>query len=274
MQPYNERPSRSRKRVRVPASWLPVAAFAAVLTLGAFAPDARAQNGGADEVPLDEASMIIETNASDCDAGLQIFFDGGPWNQMKIWDPNERLVFDLRLKSTLKGFGLAEHFNESSEPPMEELVAAFPEFECDPGEFTLAEFFELFPEGTYEFEGRTVEGEELEGEAEFSHVIPLNPEITESLENDPQDPDNTVISWAAVTLPILPGLGPVNIVRYQVIVELDDGNSLQVEVPAVQLEVMVPPNLLEPGTEYKFEVLAIDETGNQTITESSFETMP
>jgi hypothetical protein len=30
---------------------------------------------------------------------------------------------------------------------------------------------------------------------------------------------------------------------------------------------MVPPQFLEPGKEYKFEVLAIEAGGNQTITE-------
>ncbi len=32
----------------------------------------------------------------------------------------------------------------------------------------------------------------------------------------------------------------------------------------------VPAELLEPGTEYEFEVLAIAENGNQTITETCF----
>ena len=34
----------------------------------------------------------------------------------------------------------------------------------------------------------------------------------------------------------------------------------------------VPAELLEPGTEYEFEVLAIAENGNQTITETCFVT--
>jgi hypothetical protein len=36
--------------------------------------------------------------------------------------------------------------------------------------------------------------------------------------------------------------------------------------------VTVPNELLEPGTEYTFEVLAIEEGGNQTITEGCFVT--
>jgi hypothetical protein len=34
----------------------------------------------------------------------------------------------------------------------------------------------------------------------------------------------------------------------------------------------VPAEFLSPGTEYAFEVLAIEEGGNQTITESCFVT--
>ncbi len=34
----------------------------------------------------------------------------------------------------------------------------------------------------------------------------------------------------------------------------------------------VPPEFMDPGTEYKYEVLAIEASGNQTITEREFET--
>ena len=36
--------------------------------------------------------------------------------------------------------------------------------------------------------------------------------------------------------------------------------------------ITVPAELLHPGTEYKFEVLAVAGNGNQTITETCFET--
>ena len=36
----------------------------------------------------------------------------------------------------------------------------------------------------------------------------------------------------------------------------------------------VPPEFLEPGTAYTFEVLAIEAGGNQTITAGSFVTPP
>jgi hypothetical protein len=45
-----------------------------------------------------------------------------------------------------------------------------------------------------------------------------------------------------------------------------------ITLPASKTRVTVPPEFLEPNTVYLFEVLAIEEGGNQTITESSFET--
>ena len=204
------------------------AVLAAGLTLASFATEGRA-NGG-DEIPFSAVTMIIETNASDCDSGIQIFFDGDAWKNVKIVSPLGRTIFDVRLKGSLNGFGLTEHFNESMEPPMEELVSAYPELECDEPEFTLAEFFELFPQGSYEFGGTTVEGDRLEGEAAFSHVIPASPEIVAPAEGVAQDPNNTVIEWLAVTDPILPSLGPIEIVAYQVIVATLAGPRVAHEV--------------------------------------------
>lgn len=43
-------------------------------------------------------------------------------------------------------------------------------------------------------------------------------------------------------------------------------------VPAATTRVKVPPEFLEAGTDYIFEVLAIEAGGNQTITEGSFRT--
>jgi hypothetical protein len=61
-----------------------------------------------------------------------------------------------------------------------------------------------------------------------------------------------------------------------VIVEVDDDEApdlnFSIDVPADTTMVTLPPELLLAGTEYKFEVLAIEESGNQTITESCFET--
>ena len=79
------------------------------------------------------------------------------------------------------------------------------------------------------------------------------------------DPTNTVINWNAVTTP--PG---TNIVGYQVIVERADALRIfDIKLPGTATSVTVPPEFFEPGTQYKFEVLAIEAGGNQTITEGA-----
>jgi hypothetical protein len=93
-----------------------------------------------------------------------------------------------------------------------------------------------------------------------------------------------VIRWEPVTTTI-PGLepaGPVNIVGYQVIVSEADAGEAPPEynivlpacgaAPLPRCRVTVSPQFLKPGTAYEYEVLAIEESGNQTITEGSFET--
>jgi hypothetical protein len=79
-----------------------------------------------------------------------------------------------------------------------------------------------------------------------------------------------VISWDPVTGPPkgFPQR-PINIVGYQIIVD-----TFQVTLPSTSTSVTVSPEFvaaLAKG-EHPFEVLAIDASGNQTITESSFVT--
>ncbi len=65
---------------------------------------------------------------------------------------------------------------------------------------------------------------------------------------------------------------PLNIVGYEVIVENDDLN-FDVKFPAgTNPMLMIPDGLLQPRTAYIFEVLAVEESGNQTITEGCFTT--
>ena len=254
---------------------LPAVMLAAALPFGAFPHDARGQDGDEDEIPFSDVSVILETNATDCDTGLQLFFDGDAWKRVRVEDPSGRRILDVRALGPLRRFGLTEQFNETNEPVMEELVEGFPELECDEPEFTLEELFELFPEGIYEFEGKTVEGDEIEGEATLSHVIPAPPEIVAPEEGSVLNADNVIIRWERVDEPILPGLGDVEIVGFQVIVEREDPAPLVVftaDLSADTTAVRVPPQFLQPGASYKFEVLQIDVSGNQTIAETVFET--
>ena len=71
------------------------------------------------------------------------------------------------------------------------------------------------------------------------------------------------------------GSGPLVVVAYQVVVDGGDPSrrfDVTVAAKPTTMSVTVPPQFLEPGTEYTFEVLAIEVGGNQTITEGFFAT--
>ena len=86
------------------------------------------------------------------------------------------------------------------------------------------------------------------------------------LEEDDVDPDDAVFSWEPVADP--PGS---EIDSYQVVVECEEpGSEMAVEVSAEITEITVPPQVLEDQDECKWEVLAVEERGNKTISESEF----
>jgi hypothetical protein len=220
-----------------------------------------------DVIRFADARMIIEFNATDEDVGIQVFLDGEPWQEVKIVSPDDSQIFEVSGQGTLKTLGLTELFSESNEPPLDELP--------------LEEFRALFPKGEYKFIGTTVEGDQLVGTATFTHAIPAEPFIISPEEDTVVDPNNTVIMWEPVT-DAFTWSETIEIGGYQVIVDREDPDpfrlfgtrSFVVDLPASATSVTVPPQFLEPDTEYSFEVLAIDVSGNQTISESSFITAP
>jgi hypothetical protein len=86
-----------------------------------------------------------------------------------------------------------------------------------------------------------------------------------------------VIRWDPVTTVATDPAGgtfpnlPINVVAYQVIVE-DFQVTLPATVPPAPMSVAVPPEYIAslPSGTIPFEVLAIDQSGNQSITEGSF----
>jgi hypothetical protein len=89
------------------------------------------------------------------------------------------------------------------------------------------------------------------------------------------------VTWSPVT-ESLTGV-PIDVVGYQLVVVSDEDAppspgfsrpTFSVRVPADTTSVTVPAELLEEGTGYVIEVLALEETGNQTIALASFETSP
>lgn len=205
-------------------------------------------------VPFEEASLIVETNATDGDAGLQVFLDHDAWKSISISRPDGTKILDIETQGVLADYGLTELFSESSEPPFTK--------------FPFEDFVKLFPEGRYTFAGETIEGKRMRSSVRLTHDIPAGPEIISPEKDSTVAPADVLVRWEPVTQP-----AGVEIVASQVIVEREDPlRVLDVKLPAGATELRVPAEFMEPGVEYKVEVLAIDKSGNQTITEVPFVT--
>lgn len=231
------------------------AVAAAALVWAGAAPEAAAkkETAAAAAVPLSIARIYWEYNASAEDLGVHVFLDGEDWRELRIANPRDRTLFHVEGRGPYRELGMTELFFEGAEPSLAEVP--------------LSDLLALFPEGTYEFEGTTVDGEEIEGEAEFTHAIPAGPAVSATVGAG----DSLVIEWEPVTSPP-PGFPdlPIAISGYQVIV-----GSFQVTLPPTATQVTVPPEFVASlgAGEHAFEVLAIEVGGNQTLTEGTF-TLP
>ena len=247
-----------------------VTVAALLLASGALAPSAVGQlrsAGTADqphtaspEVQLEDARLKFEINATDGDGGVQVFIDAEEWRTMSIFDPQGHRIFSTETRGRLARFGGSELFLESGEPPFSELP--------------LHELLEQWPAGVYRFRGTGSDGQVFRGSAHLTHRLPAGPELVSPLEGSaPQRPRDTVMRWRRVPAP--PGS---RIIGYQVLVERETGRkalpvvTLDVTMPATATRLRVPPGFLRPNTAYSWEVLAIERTGNQTLSSSSFVT--
>lgn len=215
--------------------------------------------------PLDAATMIIEYNSTDQDIGVQFFVDSEGWREVEITDPSGREIFDAESGGRLaQQGGGTELFLESVEPAVADLP--------------FEKFFRRFPEGTYQFHARDAAGNRLSGTARFSHRVPAGPRIVmpapmrgaECADNVPAR--GAVVAWNPV-IESIDG-APLDIVRYEVIVENEDeGLTFDVKSPAANGTMLsLPTELLQPGTSYTGEVLAVETGGNQTISGFCFTT--
>jgi hypothetical protein len=238
------------------------------------------------EEPFAVANIHIETNATDCDMGVQMFFDTDGITEGSVEDPNENVVYSFQTSGGMADIGgLTESFLEGVEPQITELLN---ELDCersaDEPEVSLQELLAAWPKGTYEFEG-FAGGVEFEGEAILTHKIPAGPEITAPEEGAIVRHDlSLLITWNKVTGPIIPGigLGPVEIIGYHIVIEDASGPTLPGPLPRQfdadvgkdVTSLRVPAQFLLPNRVYDFEILATERGGNQTISESFFCTRP
>lgn len=213
------------------------------LALGLAAPAGAAQ--------FPEARIFIEYNSTDNDLGFHVFFDAENWRTVSILNPAGASIFQVTGKGAFGQLGMSELFTEGAEPSLDDVP--------------LDVLLGLMKEGQYTIKGVTVGGKTLMSKAALSHAIPAGPVVSTSVNGN-----EVIISWEPVT--DTPEGFPdrqIHIIGYQVIVD-----TFQITLPASSTSVKVPEELIEalgPG-EHGFEVLAIDASGNQTITSDFFET--
>ncbi len=226
--------------------------------------------------PFKITNIHFETNASACDMGIQISFDTDGITEGSVEDPNEQVVFSFRSVDGLEGTkDVTEVFQERVEPPIIDLESALG---CEPSQdaIPLTELLANWPAGRYEFEGQSG-GVEFEGKARLTHKVPAAPEITAPHDGDvvPHDAP-LLVTWTKVTRPILPRLGPVEVVGYHVLVVditspvLLPGKTktaFDADVSKAETSFVVPKQYLEPNRIYELEILATEKGGNQTIRE-------
>ena len=235
-----------------------------------------------EEIEFDEAIIYFELNDTDGDLGIHALIDGEPWKRLEIEDPRGSQMLNIFVQGRLRRQGLTELFFESAEPTFDELAPK--------------KFFRRFPEGMYEIEGVTLDGEELESEVELTHLIPAPPSGIEvsGVTVDPElvdceegpipvvvvDDEPVIISWDPVTKSHseLGRTGEdIEVVKYQVVVETEvgeEGEELELEfsvyLPPDVTEVEIPETFTDLSDEFKIEILVREESGNQTAVESCF----
>ena len=228
-----------------------------------------------EEESFDEARLFFELNDTDGDLGIHGKIDGDEWKRVEIEGPNDRRLMNIRAIGRLKRQGLTELFFESAEPNFDDL---------DP-----SVFFNRFPEGWYEIEGVTLDGEELENEVYLSHVIPAAPagvtvnglEAAEDCDAEelPEVSAPVTLSWEPVTTAhaelgrdtgsTLSDHG-ISVIYYEVVVEIDDVEYLSSSiVPDYVNEVELPTAITDlidetEDGEFKFEILVRTDNG-QTV---------
>ena len=224
--------------------------------------------GGQKPVPLKEAKLNIEHNATDRDTGFQGFVDSEGWRRLDATGPDGRVLRFQGLGS-LGELGLTELFLETVEP--------------ENADVPIRRILAKLPEGRYTFSGPGQENGEptgpTVGKALLTHHIPRGPELVSPAEGATVPAHGVVADWEPVSKTITGD--PTKIISYQLIIEQDVEprrhmigklGSLSMYLPPSVTEIGVPDDFLEPGTDYNWEVLAIERSGNQTLSSGSFTT--
>ena len=223
--------------------------------------------GSAAVVPLKDAKLNIEHNATDNDTGFQGFIDSDGWRQLNVRGPSGQIL-TLEGRGKLAGLGLTELFFETVEP--------------ENAKVPIKEMLAKLPEGNYRISGPTQENGKSRGRtsgiAWLTHDIPAGPKLVSPAEGATVPVRGVVARWKPVSKTLTGE--PVTIIAYQLIIEKDvephrhmiGKLGLSMYLPRSVTSIAVPNGFLQPRSAYKWEVLAIERSGNQTLTSGSFRT--
>jgi hypothetical protein len=228
---------------------------------------------GAAAEEFNRADIFFELNATDRDVGPQLAVDADRLIFFSVDNPLGRTILKTFAQGKLGTLGVNELALEGEEPSLLEV--------------SFRRLLALFPPGDYRFRGLTATGERLRSTDALTAELPCPVRIVSPPEDDATPIDNVVISWQPA-----PGVfdpdrqrcdrsRDVGLVGYQVIVGIENDarnidRDLVIDLPPSVTSVRVPPVFLAQAarfadTEYEVEVLAIEDSGNRTITEQSFD---
>lgn len=220
---------------------------------------------------ISAAKLYIEFMSTGVDMGVHGYFDDHGWSELCVYDPNGALVLAVKPQSQLHDLTMAGIFFESREPVIEE--------------FPFEALKARFPEGQYTLIGTNHDGTGLVGAATFTHNLPAPPVITSPVLTEEDHIAEVVHPVGDLTVawePVIQTVDgkPVTIVGYEVIVTNMDGKHphsfaqpiYDVHLAPDRTSLVVPAVFLQPATHYEIEIVAIEESGNQTINNGYFTT--
>ena len=216
-----------------------------LLVFSGWAREAESESTAA--IPFPVASVHFEHNATDGDMEVVFQVKGGHDGlaELTVVSPDGRTVLAFKApdSSTL---GMRQFRFESPEPPDVTALKA------------------AYPEGVYEFSGKTSSGAKLVGKSTLSHRLSAPTAVAEPA---PAAEDVSAkglkISWNAVA----------GVASYIVGIKHDGLNvNVTALLPGSATAFAVPDGFLSPGRKYKVSIGTVTREGNISFVETTFTT--
>ena len=222
-----------------------VVALAVVVVVNGL-PD-RADAQASAPTPFPTATVHVERNATDNDYEVVFEVKGADDGlaELTVVSPDGRTVVAFKAPdaSTL---GIRSFRFESPEPTdLKALRAAY-------------------PEGVYEFSGRTSKGTQFAGKSTLTHRLAGTATLVRP------GPGNATVPLKGVKLAWKPVEG---VAAYSVGIKHEESNvNLTATLPASSTSFAVPDGFLTPGKKYTLAIGAVTREGNITFVETTFTT--